>query len=169
MSTIDRQVYNLKDYPSLTIINNINTKPEKAGNSKNSVSYLPGRLLYAALEIGFIHHEMFTRSAQDPYPIYRLTYLTGVVAGAAFGLYKAAFKGDVEPRLEKRAETFAQQGALTKGIMLAELLVSGPGILTVLESEPIKDLGLGNFAALGWGFSLGADLSRYAYQNLVSK
>lgn len=174
-----------KEYPPLTIINNINTeKPAKADNNKeSSKEYLPGRILYTGLEIAFIHREFLNRCVTGQAdPVYRLTYLTSMIAGAAFGLYKA-IKTQEEPGLEMRAEAFAKKDNTAKGIMLAEMYILGP--LALVGAENFKGVSsqgessqgessqgkssLGNLVAMGWGFSLGSDIAKYVYHNIVSK
>lgn len=154
----------------VTIINNIyqaEKKEDKKDDKKDKKepSNLLGYNIYLPVEIG-IHYCILNASLGDDLP-YRTAHLVGCVAGAIFGLHKAMTKGG-EPRLKKKVEEFSALDWSFRGAMLAGAALWGP--VAMYAAQEFKQVDhLGNVPAFGWGFSLGSDLSLYAYNSLVSK
>lgn len=160
-----------KDYPHLTIINNINTKDDKKDDKKENV---PGSLAYKFVEMTLIPFSFLTLSAMGSgdNPVYRLTYLSAMAAGSAFGLYNAMTRGR-KVGLEQRATAFGKADWSSKAWILIDLFGKGPGLLALAKSaQPHNPLSnychLDDLVVAGWGFSLGADISTYVYNSLIS-
>lgn len=155
----------------VTIVNNIYPAAEKKDDKKDDKkdkkepSNLLGYNIYLPVEIG-IHYCILNASLGDDLP-YRTAHLVGMVAGAVFGLHKAMTKGG-EPRLQKKIVEFSALDWSFRGAMLAGAALWGP--VAMYAAQEFKQVDhLGNVPAFGWGFSLGSDLSLYAYNSLVSK
>jgi hypothetical protein len=167
-------------YPNISIVNNINTdKKDDKKDDKKSSPYSPDSSLYIGLELVAIHRFLlnFTdEGAKDPlYCIYRTTYLASMAAGVAFGLYKS-MTASQEVGLEKRAEYFGKESLVTKCKMGALTYLKGSFVLQLLRGVimpekmgPFNIPHIANAVPAYWGFSLGSDMSSYAYNNLVSK
>lgn len=158
-------ITNTNNTNNVPIINNtINTSSEKKEDKKESGGHLAGRWLSFGLE-GIIHHHMLTS------PLYQLTYLTTLAAGAAFGLYKAAVQREkTSSGFEQRATTFAKSGLGDKAIMVAELAIQGPLAMAGAESVKLtNNMTAGGLVAGAWGFSLGSDLAAWAYNSIAPK
>lgn len=151
----------------VTVINNIYNYPPKSDEK----GYQPGQVLYYALE-GTIQNAMFSRCvsiADTCTPIYTTTYAVAFVAGAAFGLYKA-MKGERNVGINERAQAFVDGGFGTKVTMMAELALQGP--IAIAAADMIETSGRsisGGLVAAAWGFTLGADLSTWAYKSIKNK
>jgi len=152
-------------YQPIQIVNNINT--EKKDEKKDEKGgYLPGRSLYYLAE-GYFHYTLFNLADATGVKHYQAIYLTGLVAGAAFGLYKAMTTEKKEtPGFEQRAVAFGKGGLLNKAISFAELYGTGPLLMGMAESyRPIANMSLANVVAGHWGFSLGYDMSTLVYNS----
>lgn len=152
-----------KDERAINIVNNIYNKD--SDKDKDKGGYTPGRALYAGLEIGYVnYHTMLHRGADARY---FKAYLLALAAGAAFGFYKAV-SGDKEVGLSDRAKAFAKGDATSKCMMVADMLIAGPGAMRLAEEIHLgKDNTAGEMVAAWWAFGLGSDIASYAYQSFV--
>lgn len=144
--------------PEIKIVNHINAEKKEAGG------HVPGRFMYLTLE-GLLHHGMMYRKDPQGAPVYQSTYLIGVLAGAAFGLYDAAYKGNQTVGFQRRASAFAEGSFTDKVMVVAESLMQGPLALAAAENFQIDgNFHAGCLVAGAWGFRLGTDLSHLTYQ-----
>ncbi len=166
---------NTNSHNPINVNVNVNGNPADKKDDKKSDSggHLAGRWLYFLGE-GIIHYEMLKRCSQNGdlcAPIYQATYLTALAAGAVFGLYRAAFKADKESAgIDQRAVAFAKANIGTKAIMAGELAITGPVALAAAERLPITaGMTGGGFVSAWWGFSLGSDVAKTAYNSTFAK
>ncbi len=147
-----------KDYP-VQINNHINNYASEKKDEKKS-GHIPGRSIYLCTEL-VLHYGLALR--------YPEAYVPGLVAGAAFGLYKGYYQGDCGTfGLGARATTFGKEGITTKLWMLAEEIgIKALAALKAAESIHVGGYQLGLAVPATWAFSLGSDLSREVCKELT--
>lgn len=136
----------------------INSKPER----EEKEEYAFGGPIYYAAEI-LIHREIAL------FPAYQMTHLVAAAAGAALGFYQASH-GNSKIGVMKRADAFAKGDVVQKATALVQLWGLGPLALTFAAHNIHLAPGLtgGSLVSAFWGFNLGADLGKMAYQKLFS-
>lgn len=151
------------------VINNYVGKPEDKKKDKKEKSILPspGKLTYTACELGLIHYGVFLTGFLKNDPRYQPAYVTGLVAGSIFGLYKAMTTGE-QAGLMLRAEAFSKGDLPAKAHWVVSAITKGPIATIMLQNTPGTN-SLGNIPALYWGFSMGSDISLYLCNSLFKK
>lgn len=150
-----------KDYP-IQINNNITNYATGKPEEKKAEGHIPGRWIYFSTEMA-LQYGMAMR--------YPEAYGVGLAAGAMYGLYKGAYKGDPGTfGLGERGTTFGKAGISHKLWMIAEEIgIKAIAALKIAESNIFGGYNGGPFVSTGWAFSLASDLSREVCKELISK
>jgi hypothetical protein len=152
---------------------------EKQDQTAGRASYLAAQALFhiaMMTRLGSLANE---KGQWCMTPVYQSSYLIGAGLGAVYGLYKAFNADDQIVNLEKNSLIFAEGSTAQKAWTIFESYLSGPLLMTSAEAyyiigdkesaESGKTPGVtgGGLVAAYWGFSLGSDAAKFAYQKLT--